>query len=123
MEVNTLFTTGEVYKRTGFTERSIRYYSNLGLLKAKKNDNGQLVLSKLDLEKIVQILASKLTGYKLKDLIDQQPSLSFIKNDLTQIIADLENILFHLEQTDSEENLMENIKLLQNYNVKYLRKR
>ncbi|MDQ7236381.1 MerR family transcriptional regulator [Bacillus pacificus] len=118
-----MFTTGEVYKRTGFTERSIRYYSNLDVLKAKKNDNGQLVLSKSDLEKIVQILASKITGYKLKDLIDQQPSLSFIKDDLIQVIADLENILFHLDQIDSEENLMENIKLLQNYNVKYLRKR
>ncbi|MBU5341450.1 MULTISPECIES: MerR family DNA-binding transcriptional regulator [Bacillaceae] len=28
----TLFTTGDVCKRTGLTERSIRYYSNLGLL-------------------------------------------------------------------------------------------
>lgn len=82
-----------------------------------------MVLSKSDLERIVQILASKITGYKLKELIDQQPSLSFIKDNLTQIIADLENILFHLNQTDSEENLMENIKLLQNYNVKYFRKR
>lgn len=82
-----------------------------------------MVLSKSDLERIVQILASKITGYKLKELIDQQPSLSFIKDNLTQIIADLENILFHLDQTDSEENLMENIKLLQNYNVKYFRKR
>lgn len=39
------------------------------------------------------------------------------------MIADLENILFQLDLTDSEEDLMENIKLLQNYNVKYLRKR
>ncbi|WP_107896552.1 MerR family transcriptional regulator [Lysinibacillus mangiferihumi] len=54
----TLFKTGEVYKRTGLTERSIRYYSNLDLLNAKKNDNGQLVLCKSDLEKIVQILAA-----------------------------------------------------------------
>jgi len=82
-----------------------------------------LVLSKSDLERIVQILTSKITGYKLKELIDQQLSLSFIKDNLTQIIADLENILFHLDQTDSKENLMENIKLLQNYNVKYFRKR
>lgn len=118
-----MFTTGGIYKRTGFTERSIRYYSNLDLLKAKKNDNGQLILSKSDLENIVQILASKIADYKLKDLIDQQPSLSFIKDDLTQVITDLENILFHLDQTDSKENLMENIKLLQKYNVKYLRKR
>lgn len=83
-----------------------------------------MVLSKSDLERIVQIiLASKITGYKLKELIDQQLSLSFIKDNLTQIIADLENILFHLDQTDSEESLMENIKLLQNYNVNYFRKR
>lgn len=95
----------------------------MDLLKTKKNDKGQLVLSKSDLERIVQILTSKITGYKLKELIDQQLSLSFIKDNLTQIIADLENILFHLNQTDSEENLMENIKLLQNYNVKYFRKR
>src|SRR5690606_26789981 len=118
-----LFTTGDVCKRTGLTERSIRYYSNLDLLKVRKNANGQLVLSKLDLEKIVQILAAKITGYKLKDLKDRQPSLGLIKNDLIQIIADLENILFHLDRTNSEENLMENIKLLQNYNVKYLLKR
>lgn len=96
----------------------------MDLLKTKKNDKGQLVLSKSDLERIVQIiLASKITGYKLKELIDQQLSLSFIKDNLTQIIADLENILFHLDQTDSEESLMENIKLLQNYNVNYFRKR
>ncbi|WP_350494786.1 MerR family transcriptional regulator [Bacillus tropicus] len=67
----TLFTTGEVYKVTGLTERSIRYYSNLDLLNAKRNDNGQLVLFKSDLEKIVQILAAKITGYKLKALIDR----------------------------------------------------
>ncbi|MGH0666710.1 MerR family transcriptional regulator, partial [Bacillus paranthracis] len=48
-----MFTTGEVYKVTGLTERSIRYYSNLDLLNAKRNDNGQLVLFKSDLEKIV----------------------------------------------------------------------
>lgn len=119
----TLFTTGEVYKLTGLTERSIRYYSNLDLLKAKKNDNGQLVLLKSDLDKIVQILAAKIIGYKLKDLIDRQPSLGFIKNDMTQMIVDLENILFHLDLTDSEENFMKNIKLLQNYNTRYLRKR
>ncbi|MBU5219887.1 MerR family transcriptional regulator [Bacillus albus] len=119
----TLFTTGEVYKVTGLTERSIRYYSNLDLLNAKRNDNGQLVLFKSDLEKIVQILAAKITGYKLKALIDRQPSLTFIKNDMTQMIADLENILLHLELTDSEEDLMKHIKLLQNYNTRYLRKR
>lgn len=92
-------------------------------MNAKKNDNGQLVLCKSDLEKIVQILAAKIIGYKLKDLTDQQPSLTFIKKDMTQLIADLENILFHLDLADSEENLMKNIKLLQNYNTKYLRKR
>lgn len=95
----------------------------MDLLKARKNANGQLVLSKFELEKIVQMLAAKITGYKLKDLIDRQSSLGLVKNDLTQIIADLENILFHLDLTDSEENLMENIKLLQNYNVNYLLKR
>lgn len=82
-----------------------------------------MVLFKSDLEKIVKILAAKITGYKLKDLINRQPSLTFIKNDMTQMIADLENILFHLELTDSEEDLMKNIKLLQNYNTRYLRKR
>lgn len=82
-----------------------------------------MILFKSDLEKIVQILAAKITGYKLKDLIDRQPSLTFIKNDMTQMIADLENILLHLELTDSEEYLMKNIKLLQNYNTRYLRKR
>lgn len=95
----------------------------MDLLKARKNANGQLVLSKFELEKIVQMLAAKITGYKLKDLIDRQSSLGLVKNDLTQIIADLENILFHLDLTDSEENLMENIKLLQDYKVKYLLKR
>ena len=42
---------------------------------------------------------------------------------MTQMIADLENLLFHLDLTDSKENLMKNIKLLQNYNTRYLRKR
>lgn len=69
----------------------------MDLLKTKKNDKGQLVLSKSDLERIVQIiLASKITGYKLKELIDQQLSLSFIKDNLTQIIADLENIFYSI---------------------------
>jgi len=112
-----------VNKLTGLTERSIRYYSNLDLLKAKKNDKGQLVLLKSDLEKIVQILAAKMTGYKLKDLIERQPSLVVIKNDMNQMISDLENVLFHLDLVASEENLIKNIKLLQNYNTRYLRKR
>ncbi|MBE1556904.1 DNA-binding transcriptional MerR regulator [Filibacter limicola] len=43
-----LFTTMEVYKNTELTERSVRYYSSLDLLRAKKNDRGQLVLSKLE---------------------------------------------------------------------------
>ncbi|WP_366919717.1 MerR family transcriptional regulator [Brevibacillus laterosporus] len=109
-----MFTTGEVYKITGLTERSIRYYSNLDLLNTKKNDSGQLVLFKSDLNKIVQILAAKITGYKLK--------LTFIKNDMTQMIAEMQNLLFRLDLTDSEENLMKNIKLLQTYNTRYLRK-
>lgn len=41
------------------------------LLKAKKNDKDQLVLFKSDLEKMVQILAAKMTGYKLKNLIER----------------------------------------------------
>jgi hypothetical protein len=53
-------------------------------LKANKNDNGQLVLFKSDLEKIVQILAAKITGYKLKDLIDRQPSLKHLVQSLPQ---------------------------------------
>ncbi|WP_062197142.1 MerR family transcriptional regulator [Massilibacterium senegalense] len=117
-----LFTTGEVYKMTGLTERSIRYYSNLDLLKAKKNNKGQLVLLKSDLEKITEILAAKITGYKLKDL-ERKPSLVMIKNDMNQMIASLENILFHLDLGATEENLIKNIKLLQNYNTRYLRKR
>ncbi len=108
---------------TGLTERSIRYYANLDLLKATKNDKGQLVLSKSDLENIVQILAAKMTGYKLKDLIEQQPSLTLIKNDMTRMITDLENVLFYLDLEFSEENLIKNIKLLQNYNIRYLRKK
>lgn len=92
-------------------------------MKANKNDKGQLVLLKSDLEKIVQILAAKITGYKLKELIERQPSLVMIKNDMNQMIADLENELFHLDLVASEENLIKNIKLLQNYNTRYLRKR
>lgn len=61
----------------------------------------------------MQILAAKITVYKLKGLKDRQPSLCFIKNDMTQMITDLENILFHLDCTVSEENLMKNIRLLQ----------
>ncbi|WP_155273223.1 hypothetical protein [Lysinibacillus sphaericus] len=41
---------GELYKRTGITKRSIQYYSYLSLLKAEKNDNGQLVLLKSNIE-------------------------------------------------------------------------
>ena len=41
----------------------------------QKNYNGQLVLFHSDLEKIMQILAGKIKGYKLKGLIDGQPSL------------------------------------------------
>ncbi|MPQ25102.1 MerR family transcriptional regulator [Bacillus paralicheniformis] len=118
-----MLTTGDVYRTTGLTERSIRYYSNLKLLEAKKNDNGQLILFESDLESIVQILAAKIIGYRLKDLKDGQHSLNVIKNDIAQMITDLENILFHLDLTDSEENLTINIKLLQKYNNKYLRKR
>lgn len=64
------FTMEEVYKITGLTERFIRYYYNLDLLNTKKNDKNQLVLLKANLEKNVQVLAAKMTGYKLKDLIE-----------------------------------------------------
>lgn len=48
-----LRTTVKVYQMTGVTERSIRYYATLNLLKAKKNG----------LEKFVQTFAAKMTGY------------------------------------------------------------
>ena len=59
----------------GITERSIQYYSILGLLKAEKN----VSFIKVKHRNIVLLLSAKLAGHKLKDLIGQQPSLGFIK--------------------------------------------
>lgn len=118
-----LFTTGEINKMTGLTERTIRYYFRLGLLKSKMSEKGQLVLQKSDLERIEQILAAKIAGYKLKDLIDRHPPKESIKHGLTQMITELEYILFHLDQSASDESLMECVKLLHHFNTRYLRKK
>ncbi|WP_280141401.1 MULTISPECIES: hypothetical protein [unclassified Bacillus (in: firmicutes)] len=41
---------------TGIAECSLRYYFNLERLRTEKLENGQLVLSSLDLENIMHII-------------------------------------------------------------------
>ncbi|MBM0067939.1 MerR family transcriptional regulator [Alkalicoccobacillus gibsonii] len=118
-----LYTTGDLYKQTGITERSIRYYSNLDLLNTIKNNRGQLVLVQSDLVNLVQILVSKILGYRLKELKGSTFQMNDLGIELHQKIADLENILIHLDNQENDETLLNTLYLLHRFNIKYLPQR
>lgn len=122
-EVKDLYTTGDLFKQTGITERSIRYYSNLDLLNTTKNTRGQLVLVQSDLVNLVQIFASKILGYRLKELKDSKLQMNVLKVELNQKIADLEEILIRLDNYENEETLLNTLYLLHKFIIKYLPQR
>jgi len=64
-----MFKTGEFAKKSGVTQRTLRYYDRLGLLvPSVVGDNGHRQYSELDFAKLQQILTLKFIGLSLVEI-------------------------------------------------------
>ncbi|NMP23922.1 MerR family transcriptional regulator [Sulfobacillus harzensis] len=69
---------GEVKERTGLTERRIRYYESLNLIRPRRSEGNQRLYSERDIERLLEI----------KRLLDGGLSLRAIRNQMVQPSAD-----------------------------------
>lgn len=64
-----LFTTGEFAAKAGITERTLRYYDKIGLLKPSSySKSGHRLYSRNDFAKLQKILTLKFIGLSLQDI-------------------------------------------------------
>lgn len=64
-----LFTVGQFASKAGVTERTIRFYDNIGLLKpCSRNTSGHRLYSAQDFAKLQKILTLKFIGLSLEDI-------------------------------------------------------
>ncbi|HFJ9243836.1 TPA: MerR family transcriptional regulator [Bacillus cereus] len=124
-----LITTGDVKKVTGLTERTIRYYSELNLITPKRNNIGQIHLSRKDLLDLIKILNLKIVGKNLKfigSLNLNELSIKDTSLQLDEMYNDLECVLIslnHLENSNDEDSILNALKLAHVVNDKYMMKR
>lgn len=88
----------EVAKQTKITVRTLRYYDQIGLLRASsKTEGGHRLYTEEDLKKLQQILFLKGMGYELKDIEDMlsDPKWDWsisLKSQLVYIIEEQERL-------------------------------
>ncbi len=70
MANESLLSIGEVVKRTGLTERALRYYEQFGLIKPVRTEAGRRVYGAGDLTTLHHITILKRAGFSLKRIRD-----------------------------------------------------
>ncbi|WP_235886207.1 MerR family transcriptional regulator [Paenibacillus cymbidii] len=77
-----IYTTGQLERETGITERTIAYYNSLGLLSLEKM-HGKMIVTDEDLRLLVKIFLMKITHTKLKDIrradLEHKPFAAIIR--------------------------------------------
>ena len=106
-----LYSTGQFAKLANVTERTIRYYDKIGLLKPSfVMDNGYRKYTQSDLLKLQKILSLKHLGFSLEEIFPMVLKEQNIKESFTMQINLLNSQILHLQGIrDSMENLLRNI--------------
>ncbi len=110
------YKTGQIAKMTNLSERTIRYYDRIGLLKPSTiGENGYRLYTDKDFMKLQKILSLKYLGFSLEDIqsmtmndnyISLQESIDFQKRMIDQKMDNLKIIKKSLIET--EEYIQQN---------------
>lgn len=105
------YSTGEFAKLANVTERTIRYYDKIGLLKPSfVMENGYRRYTQSDLLKLQKILSLKHMGFSLDEIYPMVSKEQNIKESFSMQIDLLDSQIKHLQVIkDSMENFVQNV--------------
>ena len=115
MNDNKLFTIGKMAADLGISTRTIRYYEEKGLIKARRSENGYRLYNRHDRRRLQLILRGKHFGMSLEQILDilgvadTEPheaeqirkALSYkerIMNDLRERLNNIQTMIHDVEQ-------------------------
>lgn len=107
----TNYSTGQFAKLANVTERTIRYYDKIGLLKPSfVMENGYRKYTQSDLLKLQKILSLKHMGFSLEEIYPMVSKEQNIKESFSMQIDLLDSQIKHLQVIrDSMEALVQNV--------------
>lgn len=105
------YSTGQFAKLANVTERTIRYYDKIGLLKPSfVMENGYRKYTQSDLLKLQKILSLKHMGFSLEEIYPMVSKDQNIKESFSMQIDLLDSQIKHLQVIkDSMENFVQNV--------------
>lgn len=105
------YSTGQFAKLANVTERTIRYYDKIGLLKPSfVMENGYRKYTQSDLLKLQKILSLKHMGFSLEEIYPMVSKEQNIKESFSMQIDLLDSQIKHLQVIkDSMENFVQNV--------------
>lgn len=105
------YSTGQFAKLANVTERTIRYYDKIGLLKPSfVMENGYRKYTQSDLLKLQKILSLKHMGFSLDEIYPMVSKEQNIKESFSMQINLLDSQIKHLQVIkDSMENFVQNV--------------
>ncbi|MGJ0961532.1 MerR family transcriptional regulator [Faecalicoccus pleomorphus] len=106
-----VYSTGQFAKLANVTERTIRYYDKIGLLKPSfVMDNGYRRYTQSDLLKLQKILSLKHMGFSLEEIYPMVSKEQNIKESFSMQIDLLDSQIKHLQVIrDSMESFVQNV--------------
>ncbi len=106
-----VYSTGQFAKLANVTERTIRYYDKIGLLKPSfVMENGYRKYTQSDLLKLQKILSLKHMGFSLEEIYPMVSKEQNIKESFSMQIDLLDSQIKHLQVIkDSMENFVQNV--------------
>ena len=106
-----VYSTGQFAKLANVTERTIRYYDKIGLLKSSfVMDNGYRRYTQSDLLKLQKILSLKHMGFSLEEIYPMVSKEQNIKESFSMQIDLLDSQIKHLQVIrDSMESFVQNV--------------
>lgn len=96
---------GEVSRRSGLSDKTIRYYESIDLVHPLRNDNGYRTFRESDLETLIFLGRSRSLGFSIEDcrtllLLNEDESRSSkeVKQIAQQHLAEIENKISNLRE-------------------------
>jgi Cu(I)-responsive transcriptional regulator len=90
---------GEVSRRSGLSDKTIRYYESIDLVRPQRNDNGYRIFRDADLEKLIFLGRSRSLGFSIEDC----RTLLLLKDDDSRSSKEVKQIaLKHLGQIEKK---------------------
>lgn len=105
------YSTGQFAKLANVTERTIRYYDKIGLLKPSfVMENGYRKYTKSDLLKLQKILSLKHMGFSLEEIYPMVSKEQNVKESFSMQVDLLDSQIKHLQVIrDSMESFVQNV--------------